>query len=49
MVEELTDVQAFDQSPKVELVKDSSRLVMVSQERGFKSFLERSIPSRCPS
>jgi hypothetical protein len=44
-LEELTDMQAFDQSPKVEgmpieINKDSSKKIIVSQEKGFKSFLD---------
>lgn len=44
-LEELTDMQAFDQSPKLEGMpkgfnKDSQKMIIVSQEKGFKSFLE---------
>jgi len=44
-LEELTDMQAFDQSPKLEgmpiyINKESSKKIIVSQEKGFKSFLD---------
>ena len=36
-LEELTDMQAFDQSPK------HDGMIIVSQEKGFKSFLDNKL------
>ena len=47
-LEELTDMQAFDQSPKHDGMskdanKESSKMIIVSQEKGFKSFLDNKL------